>query len=101
MNSPAVSFAGLALSFTALAGATLSQSAYIDIDAAATGPNVNPRMYGVFLEEINHGVDGGLYAELIRNRGFEDGRAPEGYVSRGGRWVDANGFSAGIDEFGY
>ena len=65
------------------------------------GPRVNPRMYGIFLEEINHGVDGGLYAELVRNRGFEDGRPPEGYELRGGRWVDANGFPAGVEEFGY
>ncbi len=38
-------------------------------------------MYGIFLEEINHGVDGGLYAELIRNRGFEDSRPPEGFTA--------------------
>src|SRR5687768_1706895 len=75
--------------------------AHITIDAAVSGPRVNPRMYGIFLEEINHGVDGGLYAELVRNRAFEDARAPEGYERRGDRWVDANGFSAGIEEFGY
>ncbi len=28
--------------------------------------------YGIFFEEINHAGDGGLYAELIRNRSFED-----------------------------
>src|ERR1019366_4381201 len=47
-------------------------TATITIDAAKPGPRLNPGMYGIFLEEINHGVDGGLYAELIRNRGFED-----------------------------
>lgn len=76
-------------------------TATIEINASALGPRVNPRMYGVFLEEINHGVDGGLYAELIRNRGFEDGRAPEGYELRNDRWVDVNGFPAGLEEFGY
>ncbi|CAL0323341.1 unnamed protein product [Lupinus luteus] len=30
---------------------------------------------GVFLEEINHGVSGGLWAELVSNRGFEAGNA--------------------------
>jgi alpha-L-arabinofuranosidase len=75
--------------------------ATITIDAAAAGPRVNPRMYGIFLEEINHGVDGGLYAELVRNRAFEDARAPEGYEERDGRWIDANGFRAGVEEFGY
>jgi len=28
-------------------------------------------MYGVFFEDINFGADGGLYAELIKNRSFE------------------------------
>jgi alpha-L-arabinofuranosidase len=78
-----------------------ADTATIRVDAAESGPTVNPRMYGIFLEEINHGVDGGLYAELVRNRGFEDGRAPEGYELRDGRWVDAAGFNAGYDEFGY
>src|SRR5688572_9592142 len=84
-----------------LCGVTSAKDALVTIDASAAGPRVNPRLYGVFLEEINHGVDGGLYAELVRNRGFEDGRPPEGYELRGGRWLDANGFPAGVDEFGY
>ena len=28
-------------------------------------------LYGVFFEDINHAADGGLYAELVRNRSFE------------------------------
>jgi alpha-L-arabinofuranosidase len=98
--SPATIFCPALLSFL-LCSSALGKEATITIDASVAGPRVNPRMYGVFLEEINHGVDGGLYAELIRNRGFEDGRAPEGYELRGGRWLDANGFPAGVDEFGY
>jgi alpha-L-arabinofuranosidase len=78
-----------------------AQQATVTIDASSGGPRVNPRMYGIFLEEINHGVDGGLYAELVRNRAFEDGRAPEGHEERGGRWIDSNGFPAGIEHFGY
>ena len=37
---------------------------------------VNPDFYGLTLEEINHGMDGGLSAELIQNRSFEDGMPP-------------------------
>ncbi len=37
---------------------------------------VNQELYGLTLEEINHGIDGGLYAELIQNRSFEDGMPP-------------------------
>ena len=29
-------------------------------------------LYGLMTEEINHSYDGGLYAELIRNRAFKD-----------------------------
>ncbi len=76
-------------------------TATITIDAGKPGPKINPRMYGIFLEEINHGVDGGLYAELIRNRGFEDSRAPEGFTLQNGRWRDAKGYDAGFAQFGY
>src|SRR5690349_14322483 len=32
---------------------------------------VEPTMWGVFFEDINLGADGGIYAELIKNRSFE------------------------------
>ena len=34
--------------------------------------SVSPNLYGIFFEDINNAADGGLYAELIRNRSFED-----------------------------
>ena len=43
----------------------------ITVGAAADGPEINDRMYGVFFEDINSAADGGLYAELVRNRSFE------------------------------
>jgi len=33
--------------------------------------DIQPTMYGVFFEDINMGADGGIYAELIKNRSFE------------------------------
>ncbi|HXA56622.1 MAG TPA: alpha-L-arabinofuranosidase C-terminal domain-containing protein [Candidatus Acidoferrum sp.] len=33
---------------------------------------VSPALYGLMTEEINHSYDGGLYAELIRNRNFKE-----------------------------
>ncbi|MCD8282672.1 MAG: arabinosidase [Prevotella sp.] len=44
----------------------------ITIDPAPTGIDISPMLYGIFFEDINHAADGGLYAELIRNRSFED-----------------------------
>lgn len=89
------------LSVAGLAFDVAAEPAIVTVDAKALGPTVSPRMYGIFLEEINHGVDGGLYAELVRNRAFEDSRPPEGYKFVGGRWVDAAGFDSGFGEFGY
>jgi alpha-L-arabinofuranosidase len=44
----------------------------VSLDAANRGPAIGNLHYGIFFEEINHAGDGGLYAELIRNRSFED-----------------------------
>jgi alpha-L-arabinofuranosidase len=43
----------------------------ITVDPGATGPKIDDSMYGVFFEDINFAADGGLYAELVRNRSFE------------------------------
>jgi alpha-L-arabinofuranosidase len=37
---------------------------------------VNKALYGLTIEEVNHAVEGGIYAELIQNRSFEDGTLP-------------------------
>ena len=41
------------------------------ISADKPGANVSPLMWGIFFEDINFGADGGLYAELVKNRSFE------------------------------
>ena len=74
------------LSLPALAlllGACSQPEAQINIDAAQRGAEVPSSLYGIFFEEINHAGDGGLYAELIQNRGFEDSSVPEGYRIEG------------------
>lgn len=35
------------------------------------GNSSSPLMYGIMFEDINHSGDGGIYAELIRNRAFQ------------------------------
>lgn len=59
--------------------------ATIRIDLARRGADIPASMYGIFFEEINHAGDGGLYAEQIQNRGFEDSSVPEGYTVKGDR----------------
>lgn len=43
----------------------------LEVDADNIGAEIQPTMYGHFFEDINYGADGGLYAELIKNRSFE------------------------------
>jgi len=40
--------------------------------------DVSKELYGLFFEDINRAGDGGLYAELLRNRAFDEGVLPEG-----------------------
>jgi alpha-N-arabinofuranosidase len=49
-----------------------SDEARIVIDAAQVEGRIDPRLYGQFLEFMYEGVKGGLSAELLRNRGFEE-----------------------------
>ncbi|WP_352421617.1 alpha-L-arabinofuranosidase C-terminal domain-containing protein [Proteiniphilum sp.] len=51
------------------------------------GAEIAPSMFGVFFEEINHAGDGGLYAELVKNRSFEELEMPDGYRAEGDRLI--------------
>ena len=44
----------------------------ITINANEKAGDISPQFYGLMTEEINYSYDGGLYAELIRNRAFLD-----------------------------
>ncbi|HLP75460.1 MAG TPA: malectin domain-containing carbohydrate-binding protein, partial [Candidatus Paceibacterota bacterium] len=52
---------------TASSGAT----PVLQIDASKVTGKVSPMLYGLMTEEINYAYEGGLYAELIRNRSFK------------------------------
>ncbi|USO00337.1 MAG: alpha-N-arabinofuranosidase [Phycisphaeraceae bacterium] len=41
------------------------------VDPDAPGKPISPDLFGIFFEDINDAADGGLYAELVRNRSFE------------------------------
>ncbi len=55
----------------ACAGVKAAEPASITIQAGQPGVKINRAMWGIFFEDINFGADGGLYAELVKNRGFE------------------------------
>ena len=59
---------------TCLLAASLSATAQthvLDINTKKLGAPVQPTMYGIFFEDINYAADGGLYAEMVKNRSFE------------------------------
>jgi alpha-L-arabinofuranosidase len=47
-------------------------SASLNIDIRKPLHKVSPMLYGLMTEEINYSYDGGLYAEMVRNRVFRD-----------------------------
>jgi alpha-L-arabinofuranosidase len=49
-----------------------TQAPTLTIDLAQPKAKVSPQLYGLMTEEINYSYDGGLYAELVRNRTFQD-----------------------------
>ncbi|MBE7171496.1 MAG: alpha-N-arabinofuranosidase [Williamsia sp.] len=66
--------------FVFIAANTQAQPTSITLDLTKPGASVSPMLYGLMTEEINHSYDGGLYAELIRNRIFKDNPTrPEGW----------------------
>lgn len=58
----------LAVTLAFSANAQVNQ---MDINLKKAGAPVQPTMYGIFFEDINFAADGGLYAELVKNRSFE------------------------------
>ena len=48
-----------------------AQTHVLDVNTKKLGAPVQPTMYGIFFEDINYAADGGLYAELVKNRSFE------------------------------
>ena len=68
------------------AAASLSaQTLQMKVNVTRPGAEIQPTMYGIFIEDINFAADGGLYAELVKNRSFEfPGNRLQGW-SVGGR----------------
>ena len=61
------------LSVLALSMALTMSAGTFDMKVSVNRPGaqIQPTMYGIFFEDINFAADGGLYAELVKNRSFE------------------------------
>jgi alpha-L-arabinofuranosidase len=54
------------------AGVLSAQAQHVmDVQTKKLGAPVSSTMYGLFFEDINYAADGGLYAELVKNRSFD------------------------------
>lgn len=60
-----------------------AQRHVMTVDVSKPTARINPAMYGVFFEDINFGADGGLYAELVKNRSFEFPQPLVGWIPFG------------------
>ena len=64
-------FSGLLILLLVAAQLTMAQTHNIQVDFKKNGIEIQKTMYGIFFEDINYGADGGLYAELVKNRSFD------------------------------
>ncbi len=70
---------------TIATGQVRKENAEISVDISKETTEISPDLYGVFFEDINRAADGGLYAEMIFNRGFEEANLPSSCTYRDGR----------------
>jgi len=90
-----VILSGLVGIFILFSAAGICQTT-ITISADKPGPQISPTMWGIFFEDINFNGDGGLYAELVKNRSFEFPKTMMGWrpIQGGqaaGKWTIAEG----------
>lgn len=77
------SFLVLAITLLPPHGVYAQTTYHFDVDASKIQASIQPTMWGIFFEDINFAADGGLYAELIKNRSFEFTRPLMGWKVEG------------------
>jgi alpha-N-arabinofuranosidase len=74
----------LALATSLLTFSSIAQTAGdIVVKTDAPVADIQPTMWGVFFEDINFGADGGIYAEMVKNRSFEFAKPLAGWQVTG------------------
>ena len=69
---------GLALFATTI---VLAAPAKIAVQVNQPGHKIPATLWGIFFEDINLSADGGVYAELVRNRNFQDADKPDHWTA--------------------
>ena len=77
-----LSFAA-AVAFAVACPALPAQAATAKVNVQVDQPAhpVSPMLWGIFFEDINLSADGGIYAELVRNRNFQDADQPDHWTT--------------------
>ncbi|MBC6994237.1 alpha-L-arabinofuranosidase C-terminal domain-containing protein [Neolewinella lacunae] len=97
---------GILLLFTAcsvnkLQSQASSNARTLTVDAETSRAAIQPTMYGIFFEDINFAADGGLYAEMVKNRSFEFTLPKTGWLEpNSDRWSmnEGSGIGAVVKE---
>lgn len=76
----------ICLLFGIVAGAQ-AQSKTLVVKAGTPVAPIQPTMWGLFFEDINFAADGGIYAELVKNRSFEFYKPLMGWKKTGEEYV--------------
>lgn len=66
----------------------------LSIDAKNQVHDISELLYGIFIEDINFAADGGLYAEMVKNRSFEFTSLAANNEKHG--WKDVGTVSAAV-----
>jgi alpha-L-arabinofuranosidase len=78
----------------------IPRKSVLTIDASRRLFPVSRDLYGLFFEEISRAGDGGLYAELVQNRSFEDALVPERCTYKDGKLTTPAGWETKFPEPG-
>ncbi|MGQ0562125.1 MAG: alpha-L-arabinofuranosidase C-terminal domain-containing protein, partial [Gemmatimonadota bacterium] len=87
-STSALAFAALFALGAQGAGAQQSARADVVIDAGRVTGEIDPLLYGQFAEFMFEGVKGGLHAELLKDRGFEEAHNAIGLPRDWNRYPD-------------
>ncbi len=73
----------LTLAALACCAGTQATDHTFTLNASKAGAPIQKTMYGIFYEDINFAGDGGLYAEMVKNRSFEFPNRLQGWKTFG------------------
>ncbi len=74
---------------------TIAGAGTLAVDGDGKTVDISKDLYGLFYEDINYAADGGLYAELVRNRSFEFNSADNGSFNGLTGWQTVDAPAAG------